>query len=172
MVKTSDEIDLTIHFDPEEIRGEFMKKIWVNNSLIYLGFLAIVVLVFIYGLKYQHHLQVEARTTYQSKPSLVFTVLFPIFLGLLLGLLRFFELLRKTGEWSINWIKLCIFGLPSLYVSLFPLIFWSGLSISYYDLPLGSLLVTSGTTAYTISGLIFGFLLFYVIERKVKERSQ
>ncbi|MCL6605383.1 MAG: hypothetical protein K6T94_21175 [Paenibacillus sp.] len=147
-----------------------MKRIWVNNLFIYLGFLVIVTLVFIYGLKYQHHLQVEARTTYQSIPIIVFSVLFPISLGLLLGLLRFFELLRKTGEWTINWIKLCVFGLPSLYVSLLPLLFWSGLSISYYDLPLGYLLVTSGTIAHTISGLIFGFLLFYVLEKKIKER--
>ncbi|MRN56722.1 hypothetical protein [Paenibacillus monticola] len=147
-----------------------MKKIWVNNLFIYLGFLVIVILVFIFGLKYQHHLQVEALTTYQTKTSVVFSVLFPIFFGLLLGLIRFFELLRKAGEWKINWIKLCIFGLPALYVSLSPLLFWSGLSISYYDLPLGYLLVTSGTTAHTISGLIFGFLLLYVLEREINER--
>ncbi|WP_336765718.1 hypothetical protein [Paenibacillus sp. USHLN196] len=146
-----------------------MKKVSINNLFIYLGFLIIVILVFISGLKYQHHLQVEARTTYQPITSVVFSVLFPIFFGLLLGLLRFFELLRKSGEWKINWIKLCIFGLPSFYVSLFPILFWSGLSISYDDIPLGSLLITSGTTPYTISGLIFGFLLFYVIERKIKE---
>lgn len=144
-----------------------MKKIWVNNLFIYLGFLVIMILVFIFGLKYQHHLEVEARTTFQPNASVVFSVLFPILFGLLLGLLRFFELLRKTGEWKINWIKLCIFGLPSLYVSLLPVLFWSGLSISYYDLPLGHLLITSGTTAHTISGLILGFLLFYVLERKI-----
>ncbi|MFS0874037.1 MULTISPECIES: hypothetical protein [Paenibacillus] len=146
-----------------------MKKVSVNNLFIYLGFLVIVSLFFIFGLKYQHHLQIEARTTYQPITSVVFSVFFPIFFGLLLGLLRFFELLRKSGEWKINWIKLCIFGLPSLYVSLFPILFWSGLSISYDDFPLGSLLVSSGTTPFTISGLIFGFLLFYVIERKIKE---
>ncbi|OMF20306.1 hypothetical protein [Paenibacillus sp. FSL H8-0259] len=146
-----------------------MKRVWLNNLFVYLGFLVIVILVFIFGLKYQHHLEVEARTTYQPLTSAVFSVLFPISLGLLLGLLRFFELLRQTGEWKINWIKLCIFGLPSLYVSLLPLLFWSGLSISYNDLPLGYLLITSGTTAHTISGLIFGFLLFYVIEKKSKE---
>lgn len=142
-----------------------MKKNWVNNLFVYLGFLVIVILVFIFGLKYQLHLDVQARTTFQTNNSIVFSVLFPFFLGLLLGLLRFIDLLRKTGEWSINWIKLCVFGLPSLYVSLFPLIYWTGLSISYHDLPLGYLLVTSGTTAYTISGLILGFLLFYVLER-------
>lgn len=141
-----------------------MKKVWVNNLFIYLGFLVIVILVFICGLKYQHYLQLEARKTYQLNTSFVFSVLFPIFFGLLLGLLRFIELLRKAGEWKINWIKLCVFGLPSLYVSLFPLLYWSGLSI---DLPLGFLLITSGTTAHTISGLIFGFLLFYVLERKI-----
>lgn len=144
-----------------------MKKVWVNNLFIYFGFLVIVILVFIVGLKYQHHLQLEARKTFQSNTSFVFSILFPIFFGLLLGLLRFFELLRKTGEWKINWIKLCVFGLPSLYVSLFPLLYWSGLSISYHDLPLGYLLINSGTTAYTISGLILGFLLFYVLERKI-----
>lgn len=146
-----------------------MKKVWVNNLFYYLGFLIIAILVFMFGLKYQHHLQLEALTTYQPKSSIAYSVLFPIFFGLLLGLLRFFELLRKTGEWRINWIKLCIFGVPSLYVSLLPLLFWSGLSISYNDLPLGYLLITSGTTAHTISGLIFGFLLFYVIEREIQE---
>jgi hypothetical protein len=150
-------------------RGELMKKVWVNNLFIYLGYLVVMILVFIFGLKYQQYLQIEARTSYQPKPSLVFSVLFPIFFGLLLGLLRFFELLRKTGEWKINWIKLCVLGLPSLYVSLFPLLFWSGLSISYNALPFGYLLFTSGTTAHTISGLILGFLLLYVLERKIKE---
>ncbi|WNS40809.1 hypothetical protein [Paenibacillus sp. MMS20-IR301] len=140
-----------------------MKKVWVNNLFIYLGFLVIVILVFIFGLKYQYHLQVEARKTYQLNSSYVFSVLFPILFGLLLGSLRFIELLRKAGKWKINWIKLCVFGLPSLYVSLFPLLYWSGLSI---DLPLGFLLITSGTTAHTISGLMLGFLLFYVLERK------
>ncbi|MEK3686113.1 hypothetical protein [Paenibacillus sp. FSL R10-2736] len=146
-----------------------MKKVWVNNLFIYLGFLVVVSLVFVLGLQYQHFLKEEAIKTYQLKTSVVFSVLFPIFFGLLLGLLRFFELLRKTGEWTINWLKLCIFGIPSLYVSLLPLLFWSGLSISYYDLSLGYLVMTPGTTAHTISGLMFGFLLFYVIERKLKE---
>jgi hypothetical protein len=146
-----------------------MKKVWVNNLFIYLGFLVVVILVFIYGLKYQHYLQVEAQTTYQIVPSLVFSVLFPIFFGMLLGLLWFIELLRKTGEWKINWIKLCVFGLPSLYVSLFPLLIWAGLSISYNALPFDYLLFTTGTTAHTFSGLILGFLLLYVLERKIKE---
>ncbi|WP_042212090.1 hypothetical protein [Paenibacillus borealis] len=146
-----------------------MKKVWVNNLFIYLGFLVIVILVFVLGLQYQHHLQVEATKTYQPKTSVAFSVLFPISFGLLLGLLRLFELLRKTGDWTINWMKLCIFGVPSLYVSILPLLFWSGLSISYNDLPLGYLSITPGTTAHTISGLMFGFLLFYVIERKIKE---
>ncbi|MFB8374546.1 hypothetical protein [Paenibacillus taichungensis] len=146
-----------------------MKKVLVNSLFIYLGFLVIVILFFVFGLKYQHHLQEEARTTFQPITSIVFSVLFPIFFGLLFGLLRLFELLRKSGDWKINWIKLCILGLPALYVSLFPVLFWSGLSISYDDLPLGFLLITSGTTPHTISGLIFGFLLFYVIERKTKE---
>jgi hypothetical protein len=150
-------------------RGELMKKVWVNNLFINLGYLVVVILVFIFGLKYQHYLQVEARTTYQPKPSLIFSVLFPIFFGILLGLQRIFELLRKTGEWKINWIKLCVFGLPSLYVSFFPLLMWSGLSIPYDPLPLGYLLITTGTTANTISGLILGFLLLYVLERKIKE---
>ncbi|MFK0524634.1 hypothetical protein ACINKY_20760 [Paenibacillus illinoisensis] len=146
-----------------------MKKLLLNNLFVYFGFLLIMVLVFIFGLKYQQYLQLEARTTYQPQASIVFSVLFPIFFGVLLGLLRLFDLLRKPGEWKINWIKLCIFGIPSLCVSLVPLLYWSGLPISYYDLPLGHLLITSGTTPHTISGLIFGFLLFYVIERKIKE---
>jgi hypothetical protein len=149
--------------------GELLKKVWLNNLYIYFGFLVVVILVFIFGLKYQHYLQVEARTTFQIIPTIVYSVFFPIFFGMLLGLLRFFELLRKTGEWKINWIKLCVFGLPSLYVSLFPLLFWSGLSISYNALPFGYLLSISGTTPYTISGLILGFLLLYVLERKIKE---
>ncbi|WP_256757908.1 hypothetical protein [Cohnella sp. WQ 127256] len=145
-----------------------MKKAWVNKLFINLGFLVIVILVFILGLKYQHHLQEEARMTYQIRPSLVFSVLFPIFFGMLLGLLRWFELLRKTGEWRINWTKLIVFGLPSLYVSILPLIMWSGLSISYNALPFGYLLLTSGTT-HTVSGLILGFLLLNVFEKGSKE---
>ncbi|MCG7381013.1 hypothetical protein [Paenibacillus sp. ACRRY] len=147
-----------------------MKKLLLNNLFVYLGLLLIMVLVFIFGLKYQQYLQLEARTTYQPQASIVFSVLFPMFFGVLLGLLRLFDLLRKPGEWKINWIKLCIFGIPSLYVSLFPLLYWSGLPISYYDFPLGYLLITSGTTPHTISGLIFGFLLFYIIEKKIIER--
>ncbi|WP_337031017.1 hypothetical protein [Paenibacillus illinoisensis] len=146
-----------------------MKKLLLNNLFVYLGFLVVVILVFIFGLKYQQYLQSEARMTYQLQASIVFSVLFPMFIGVLLGLLRLFDLLRKHGEWKINWIKLCLFGVPSLYVSLVPLLYWSGLPISYYDLTLGYLLITSGTTPHTISGLIFGFLLFYVIEREIKE---
>ncbi|WP_336782051.1 hypothetical protein [Paenibacillus illinoisensis] len=147
-----------------------MKKLLLNNLFVYLGFLLIMILVFIFGLKYQQYLQLEARKTYQLQASIVFSVLFPMFIGVLLGLIRLLDLMRKPGEWKINWIKLCIFGIPTLYVSLVPLLYWSSLPISYYDLTLGYLFITSGTTPHTICGLIFGFLLFYVIERKVIER--
>jgi len=146
-----------------------MKKLLSNNLFVYLGFLLIMILVFIFGLKYQQYLQLEAQKTYQLQASIVFSVLFPMFIGVLLGLIRLLDLMRNPGEWKINWIKLCIFGIPTLYVSLVPLLYWSSLPISYYDLSLGYLLITSGTTPHTICGLIFGFLLFYVIERKVIE---
>jgi hypothetical protein len=136
----------------------------MKRIVMYLIYTVVMVAIISLGIKYQNYLNDNAKKTFEIKSSLIFAVMFPLVLGILFSVPNFYRTLRKHGTWKIDWIKLCIYGIPTLYVTLIPLLMVLGLNTN--RLPFAMLLFTSGQISLTISGLIFGYLLLGVFEKK------
>ncbi len=105
-----------------------------------------------------------------------YTVVFPVFIGLLMGLPRFISNLLGSGHWEVDWTKLISIVLPAFIITMLPFISftpigdnvviaflmkYSGLNyLSSYLFNFSSLL------PQTISGIIFGYLILMVISKK------
>jgi hypothetical protein len=92
-----------------------MKKVWYY-LLYFMGF--IILSYFSYS-QYQSYM--EARSEYfKIFPNIYYFSLsfFPI--GLYFGLPQLLKTLRMTGTLRVNKTKLLVFGIPTLYLSLYP----------------------------------------------------
>lgn len=90
----------------------------MKNFFYYFGWTIAIGLVIYLGAKYQIQLQKEMSQTMQIEKYLNFSVIFPIFIGLLLGLPRLIHKIKQQKEWSFNWMKLLVIGLPTLLIVL------------------------------------------------------
>lgn len=82
-------------------------------------------------------------------------------------LLRIPQLVKEIKlkkRWSIDWIKLIAIGIPSLYLAALPLSIFIRLPI-YHPMFLLKM-ITSGTIATTIAGVICGYILFDSLKEK------
>ncbi len=61
----------------------------------------------------------EIKTTFNPYPLAIFSTLYPIFIGILIGMPKLLNELKKEGIWKWDWIKSIAIGLPTAYVSLF-----------------------------------------------------
>jgi len=80
----------------------------------YLGWTVLIGFIIYLGAKYQIQLQKEMSQTMEPEKYLNFSVIFPIFIGLLLGLPGLINKIKQQREWSFNWMKLLVIGLPTL----------------------------------------------------------
>ncbi|WP_391122284.1 hypothetical protein [Psychrobacillus sp. L3] len=127
------------------------------KRFLFIFFSTVVIgIIFYLGMKYNVNLKREMATTFNMMPFLISTSIFPVFIGLLLRLPKLIIEIKEKKQWSFDWIKVIIIGIPSLYIAMLPL-----LSISYgTNLFMSAEFVLSGGTAYTsIAGIIFGYIL-------------
>lgn len=128
------------------------------NKLVkyFLWLVALIAFLYIGALVY-NQLMEEARNTYRIIPSLIFASTFPIVVGFILYLPKFVTGFKQKKQWNVNWAKLIVFGLPLLYISLYPIIFGLGLPliIPYVT----KLIMGTRLMIPTIAGIIFGYVL-------------
>jgi len=86
----------------------------MRKFLYYLSWTVLICFIIYLGAKYQIQLQKEMSQTMEPKKYLNFSVIFPIFIGLLLGLPGLINKIKQQREWSFNWMKLLVIGLPTL----------------------------------------------------------
>ena len=115
-----------------------------------------------WGTRYQRQLEEIKVSTFTNEAAFAhhaFMVLFPIMIGIFLVLPRFINMIRRPGTWKFDWVKFIAAGLPTLYLTLFPLLYFHPIgvlpgisSLSYY-------LLGSSMLPHTVSGIVFGYLL-------------
>ncbi|WP_261304352.1 hypothetical protein [Paenibacillus andongensis] len=140
-----------------------MKRNSMKRIAIYLIYSVVMISIISLGFKYQNYLDNEAQQTYKISSTLIFAVMFPLILGILFSVPSFYRNFRKHGTWKIDWVKLCIIGIPTLYIVFIPLLMVLGLNT--IKLPFAMFLFNSGQISFTISGLVFGYLLLGVFEK-------
>ncbi|MFY0779276.1 hypothetical protein AB1K18_03025 [Peribacillus simplex] len=133
----------------------------LKRAIRYLICLVVVLGVLFIGLKYQQHLFTVSRETYEIKGYLLFGSSFPIFLGMVLAIPRILQSFSKKGHWKVNWLRLIILGLPFLYLSIIPILYFTGL---FKGLPLSKFVFgyfgeNESTTLNAIIGVIAGYII-------------
>lgn len=115
-----------------------------------------VVIGFIYyaGSRYELHLLNEAQMNYNFWPQVIFAALFPILIGILLRLPKLIKEIQEGKAWSVNWMKLFAVGLPTLYVSLVPVL---SLTSLFRYIPFVMDIIHLDLS--TLTGVVFGYVL-------------
>lgn len=115
-----------------------------------------VVIGFIYyaGSRYELHLLNEAQMNYNFWPQVIFAALFPILIGMLLRLPKLIKEIQQEKAWAVNWMKLLAVGLPTLYVTLVPVL---SLTSLFRYIPFVMDIIHLDLS--TLAGLVFGYVL-------------
>ncbi|SET97829.1 hypothetical protein SAMN05421676_1132 [Salinibacillus kushneri] len=128
----------------------------MKRFLYYFGCTVIMGFVFYLGVKYQIWLEEEGNITFDLMPVLLFSSVFPIFIGMCLRLPKLIVEIKETKQWKFDWIKIVAVGVPSLYITILPI-------LSYYSevnlLFSRELVMLGNTTLTTTAGIVFGFVL-------------
>ncbi|WP_372459169.1 hypothetical protein [Alkalihalobacillus deserti] len=127
-----------------------------NFIKYFIGTIVIGIILYI-GFRIQLNLVEVAETTFRITSLVIFGTLFPIFIGMLLRIPRLIQEIREEKQWKVNWMKLVAIGLPSLYIIIAQLLFFTSFG-HYLPFSLGIFqLMDSNIT--TIISLVFGYVL-------------
>lgn len=129
-------------------------------------FLYTTVMIFILttGFEYQEHIREQSAKNFEFMPSVIFSTIFPIVIGILFGIPVLIKRIKAEGIAGYDWVKLLGICIPALYIAFLPLLFVSGIT-----LPFAYTLGTSApmsTVFPAISGIVFGFVLLECIKSK------
>jgi len=107
-----------------------------------------------------------SRSTFNRTPEAIYTTFYPIVLGLYAGFPNLYKQLKKEGVWTVDWVKLLIIGIPSLFVALsyiiLLLISEKGIAVSY---PFPAIFAMY-TAPRFLSSFIFGYILITSFKKK------
>ncbi|WP_404460567.1 hypothetical protein [Sutcliffiella horikoshii] len=126
----------------------------MNNIFKYFFWTMVIGFIYYAGSRYELHLLNEAQMNYNFWPQVIFAALFPILIGILLRLPRLIKEIQQEKTWSVNWLKLLAVGLPTLYVSLVPVLSLTGL---FKYMPFAMDIIHLDLA--TLAGVVFGYVL-------------
>ena len=90
-----------------------MKKI-----IGYLLYVSGLFLLIYFGDYYQEEMRVLTGRTFNPLPSTLFSVVYPVIVGLYLALPEFIRVLRRTGKIMVDWVRVIIIGIPTLFIDI------------------------------------------------------
>ncbi|MET0961184.1 MAG: hypothetical protein ABWX58_12770 [Psychrobacillus psychrotolerans] len=116
----------------------------------------IVGCIFYMGMDYQMRLRERSAIVFDIKPFIIFASIFSIFMGMLLRLPKLIIEIKDKKRWSIDWVKVLVIGIPSIYIAMIPL-----LAIAYGKnlLFFNEVMLLGDFTFTYIAGVIFGYVL-------------
>lgn len=122
---------------------------------------AIIIWTFLgVGMKIQFLLEKGYEETFMNPiPFMIFSMLFPIFMGMLFRLPRVVRgiIEKRVLNWHFHWQKMITFGFPALYITIAPVLYYTPIGDA---LPFAARLAQlSDSHLTTITGLIFGYVL-------------
>jgi len=106
-------------------------------------------------------LRQEIKTTFNPYPLAVFSTLYPVFIGISIGIPKLLNELKKEGGWKWDWVKLIAIGLPTAYISCFLVSVYTPLGTYLYP-EVFDVLLSNSRFMVTLSGVALGILLVNV----------
>lgn len=138
----------------------------MKRFIMYFLYTLLLGFVLIIGTHYGLRLKEFTSETYNLYPYIFFTIVYPVILGILLALPQFAKNCKKEGVWHFDWIKLVSIGLPTLYLSLLPLLFFSPIG-KYFSTVFN--FISHSSIPQTVSGIVLGYLILSVPEKHSPE---
>jgi len=132
----------------------------------------------VWGASIQQKLKYITATTFNNIPQFTFMIIFPVFIGIMLALPGFISTAKGNGHWKVDWAKLFGVGLPALYITTYPLIYYVVIPTVVGDMALGGYTRFFISNLFfddilrTVSGLVLGYIILSVIQKpfgKLKE---
>ena len=123
---------------------------------------------FYMGMGYQVELRKQYAITFNLKAYIIYTTIFPVCMGVLLRLPKLIVEIKDKKKWSLDWMKLLIIGIPTLYIAMIPflaIVFGKKLLFSEAFMLLGDM------TLISIAGVIFGYVLLDSLTSKYTRYS-
>lgn len=119
------------------------------------------------GAKYGRNLHPVNPLTYKFEPYpfYIFTVGFPISIGILIALPGLINNFNKRGNWYFDWAKFISIGLPTLFLAMYPLLLISKIVLLKIPTEI-NFVFAFPSVPHTISGVVFGYLLLSVFGKQ------
>lgn len=132
----------------------------LKRILFYTVYILIILITLYYGSNYQNTLIEQSKNIYEKPNALhYYSIVYSIFIGSLFALPHIIGILNKTGVWKYDWIRSLMVGLPALFVTFLPVLYWT--IPEYIQFLPTQLLHLAGPTLIlpTICGVLFGYTL-------------
>lgn len=114
----------------------------------------VIGMIFYIGMGYQVGLREKSAITFNIKPYIIFTTIFPVCMGMLLRLPKLIIEIKDKKKWSYDWMKAIIIGLPALYIAMIPLLaIVFGTNLIFAEAFRGDM------TFISIAGVVFGYVM-------------
>ncbi|MCG7346290.1 hypothetical protein MHZ92_19460 [Sporosarcina sp. ACRSL] len=111
---------------------------------------------------YQERLRLEAAETFNYLAFITPLTVFPICFGLLLRTPKLVLEMKEKKQWSFDWIKFVAIGIPSLYITMLPML----QALFGVKLLFGRVLLLGNPIAFTtIARIVFGYVLFDCLKK-------
>lgn len=135
----------------------------MKRFLYYLVWTIAIGFIVYLGAKFQLWLSQEAEVTYNLFPFYLFSLIFPIVIGMMLRLPKLVNEIRQNKKWTFDWAKFIAIGLPSLLIlSMYVLLFYLPDSMQLF-IPIAIFL--GSPFIQIIPGVVFGYILLDSVKK-------
>lgn len=129
-----------------------------NRLVLYMFSLITCSFIIYIGVHYEAVLLEESKNNFTVIPVVIFQSIFALILGVAFAIPRFAMAFQEDGRMTFDWLKFVIFGIPSLIITVLPLIVLTEL-LNTFNINLNMLSILVDEKIHLIGGIVFGFTL-------------
>ncbi|MCM3601037.1 hypothetical protein M3175_09865 [Robertmurraya korlensis] len=135
----------------------------------YLFVTVLFAIILFIGAFIQLEIQEYQRSNYRMVPLMSFVSFFPILIGMFLRVPGLIRDIKQNKCRGIDWVKVLLMGIPSLYIALYPFFFSIGIPVTFVFLT--NLLLGTSYVTTTIAGVVSGYILLGSLKRSVNSNK-
>ncbi len=132
--------------------------VWV----LFIGFICYL------GSHYYMSLKSIAKETFDNKLFFIYSLIFPVIIGMLLKLPVLVKDIKQQKKWTFDWVKLLAIGTPTFFIVTSPVwiyLIWTYTSFGEHSIFTDLLRITSNTPFTTAAGIALGYCLLDILKR-------
>ncbi|WP_186673008.1 hypothetical protein [Sporosarcina sp. BP05] len=113
------------------------------------------------GSLYYMSLKSIAQTTFDNKLFLIYSLVFPVIIGMLLKLPVLVKDIQQQKKWTFDWVKLLAIGAPTFFIVTSPIWIYTSFGEHFSDY----LRITISTPFATAAGIVLGYCLLDILKK-------